>query len=141
MAPNRSAARPKGVPGVNALITTGALAAIVAGWATLSANTESPAPAQVVSAEPAVLVAPPPAWLLQAPSIAAMPEVATVRPAGDAPVLVARPQQVAPVAAAPAAAPAVAAAAPALREVAPQPTAQPAAPAAPQPVARSRSSR
>jgi hypothetical protein len=153
MAPNRSSAQPKSLPGVKTLVTAAALAATVAGWATLSAQNQvaateqSPATPDVDT--PIMVTATPPTWLLQAPSIAAPPAVATVRPVSNAPVLSARSHQAPPAVAAaapdpaPAQAPAQAPAA-ALREVAPppQPTARPAAPPpAPRPATNTRSSR
>ncbi|MEI6778102.1 MAG: hypothetical protein WCK70_14470 [Chloroflexales bacterium] len=170
MATNRNTVRPKGAPGMKALVTTASLAATLAGWATLSINTPAaPVTAQVTlpveveqQATPVIVMAPPPAWLRQEPSIPNIPAVATVQPIGGEPALVAaHPHHItvpavaaAPVAAAPAPAPAVAAPvaappaeaapapaapapAPELRSVAPPPapTARPAAPPAPKPVA------
>ena len=158
MTTDRNIVRPKGAPGVKALVTTASLAATLAGWATLSINTPAPVAqasvdvsTEVEQAAPVIVMAPPPAWLRQDPNIPAIPAVATVQPVGEAPALVAaRPHHIvvppmpaaraaaapaeaaaAPAEAAPApAAPAPAEPAPALRSVAPPPapTARPAAP-------------
>ena len=160
MATNRNIVRPKGAPGMKALVTTASLAATLAGWATLSINTPAapvtahvtlPVEVEQQQATPVIVMAPPPAWLRQEPSLPDIPAVATVQPIGGEPALVAaRPHHItvpsipvesAPVESAPAeAAPAPAAAAPApeLRSVAPPPpapTARPAAAPAPKPAA------
>ena len=98
MALNRNTTRPKGVPGVKALVTTASLAVTLAGWATLSAHTPAPVALAIAPAEveqvPVVVMAPPPAWLRESPNIPAIPEVATVKQAGAEPVLSARPRPV-----------------------------------------------
>ncbi len=167
MATNRNIVRPKGAPGMKALVTTASLAATLAGWATLSINTPAapvtahvtlPVEVEQQQATPVIVMAPPPAWLRQEPSLPDIPAVATVQPIGGEPALVAaRPHHItvpsipvesapvdaAPVAAAPvesapvesapaeaAPAPAAAAPAPELRSVAPPPPAPTARPAA-----------
>ena len=158
MTTDRNIVRPKGAPGVKALVTTASLAATLAGWATLSINTPAPVAqasvdvsTEVEQAAPVIVMAPPPAWLRQDPNIPAIPAVATVQPVGEAPALVAaRPHHIvvppmpaaraaaAPAEAAPApaeAAPAPAEAAPAPAEAAPDPAAP--APAEPAPALRS----
>ncbi|MEI8308835.1 MAG: hypothetical protein WCF99_17365 [Chloroflexales bacterium] len=151
MATDRNIVRPKGAPGVKALVTTASLAATLAGWATLSINTPAPVAqasvdvsTEVEQAAPVIVMAPPPAWLRQDPNIPAIPAVATVQPVGEAPALVAArphhivvpPMPAARAAAAPAeAAPAPAEAAPAPAEAAPAPAAP--APAEPAPALRS----
>ncbi len=151
MTTDRNIVRPKGAPGVKALVTTASLAATLAGWATLSINTPAPVAqasvdvsTEVEQAAPVIVMAPPPAWLRQDPNIPAIPAVATVQPVGEAPALVAArphhivvpPMPAARAAAAPAeAAPAPAEAAPAPAEAAPAPAAP--APAEPAPALRS----
>ncbi|NTW01760.1 MAG: hypothetical protein HGA19_10770 [Oscillochloris sp.] len=132
MASPPNTTRPTGAPRARTLLTTAALAATVTGWAIFSTQSSTATAFDTASTR---VVAP--AWLQQAPHIATLPEVATVRPISAARELIVQSQSAAaPVAAAPAATPAPV---PTLRVVTvPQAAARPAISA---PVTSTRSSR
>lgn len=69
------------LPGVKFLITVGAVAVTLSGWAVLAA----PAPTQ----QPVAMVSPPPAWMAAPPELPLLPTVVPV--AGAPPVAVVPP--------------------------------------------------
>lgn len=126
MASPPNTTRPMGAPRARTLLTTAALAATVTGWATFSAQSSTATAFDTASTRVVV-----PAWLQQAPHIATLPEVATVRPISAAREPIVQSQS--------AAAPVAAAPVPTLRVVTvPQAAARPAISA---PVTSTRSSR